>query len=950
MKKLIFTLLLSAATLVGSAVDFTVDGIAFNKLTGSNVAVAKASYSGAINIPATVSYNNVTYTVTEIAAAAFQNASGVTSVTMPNTLTTIGNDAFYGCTSLSTIEIPKNVKTLGTKGILGKCTSLQNITVEDGNTSFASYKGLLYNIELKKLINVPCGRTDIKLAGTTTTIGQYSFAGHATITTLIIPKNVTSIQSYAFQGCKSLTTTTCRAAIPPTATNMSFPTEMLAGKLLVSEEAIDLYKAKSPWYAFKTIEVDPTIPKTPDYAASISTLNAQNKCAAGKKLVSRILVTNTGKLPMDSLTYTYTVDGKNLKTASTKTEEVVAPAKNGYAIFRFDPITSTGQHELSMTISQVNGIDNVEEDRTATHTFTVVDANDAIPAGAYKMSFTTCANNTTVGKSSGKSYEAASNYYNKKYDGMKVVGAKLCGLQEVGLGSLYFWNSSSLSSLTYGNPPAKIDAYQEDDSVRVLFPTPVAYNSTSPHYFGVGMTVLPEGSPFAMPLAAPKGYSSVKLRGQGEGWSEVGSMGNLCLTLYLTGNLKEAELEVNSLAVNPIVMPGVPAEASFYLFNHGAKDIKSIEYSVTYGGKTQTKQLELDEAIPQLLLYRNELTLPLGTFANPGSQPVTLTITKVNGVENLSAAKSLNFNVNVASFATVHRPILEENTGTGCGYCPRGTLGLTEMKKHYPQFIAAAYHRYNSTDPMYTNTPVPFAATGAPECAIDRGPSIDPYFGSTNTSFGIAKDYEAARSILAPADLGLKATWGQDSIINVETTAKFAFVESGATYKIGYLVTADSLGDPKSPAWEQANYYSGTYQGDDPVYATIYPGGGFDMSVYNHVLIHGTYYKGVDGSLASSLQPNTDYTHTQAISLKGNELAKQTNQIHVIALLLDQNGKVRNAREVRVGDEVATGIGSISESASGKAAYYELMGRRAQNPQKGIYVRVQDGRASKVAL
>lgn len=98
-------LLLSATT--ASAHDFEVNGIYYYiNSDGTSVSVTykgnyydsySNEYSGAVTIPAKVTYSGKTYSVTSIGYAAFASCSGLKSVEIPNSITSIGNYAFYEC-------------------------------------------------------------------------------------------------------------------------------------------------------------------------------------------------------------------------------------------------------------------------------------------------------------------------------------------------------------------------------------------------------------------------------------------------------------------------------------------------------------------------------------------------------------------------------------------------------------------------------------------------------------------------------------------------------------------------------------------------------------------------------------------------------------------------------------------------------------------------------------
>ena len=134
-KKLWVFVAMLCTLISASAYDFKVDGIYYNISNEANKELSVTncgnSYSGVVNIPASVSYNGETYLVTTIGEDAFSYCSNLQSVTIPNSVTSIGYAAFYSCSNLQSVTIPNSVTSIGDFAF-GRCTNLRNLTIGSG--------------------------------------------------------------------------------------------------------------------------------------------------------------------------------------------------------------------------------------------------------------------------------------------------------------------------------------------------------------------------------------------------------------------------------------------------------------------------------------------------------------------------------------------------------------------------------------------------------------------------------------------------------------------------------------------------------------------------------------------------------------------------------------------------------------------------------------------------
>ena len=86
-------------------------------------------YVGDIVVPASVTYNDTTYTVIEIDSKTFRGCTNLTSVTIPNTVTCI-DGAFEKCTKLKSVNIPPDITFIGDL-TFSECSSLKSIIIPE---------------------------------------------------------------------------------------------------------------------------------------------------------------------------------------------------------------------------------------------------------------------------------------------------------------------------------------------------------------------------------------------------------------------------------------------------------------------------------------------------------------------------------------------------------------------------------------------------------------------------------------------------------------------------------------------------------------------------------------------------------------------------------------------------------------------------------------------------
>ena len=106
---------LGTVTLNGEAItaEYYIHGTTASLGSGHNACISQYSV-GIVDVPASITVNNVTYPVTAVSDLAFRMCSRIKEVKFSAGVTRIGNFAFVGCQALTKVDLPSTVTTIGT--------------------------------------------------------------------------------------------------------------------------------------------------------------------------------------------------------------------------------------------------------------------------------------------------------------------------------------------------------------------------------------------------------------------------------------------------------------------------------------------------------------------------------------------------------------------------------------------------------------------------------------------------------------------------------------------------------------------------------------------------------------------------------------------------------------------------------------------------------------------
>ena len=550
-----------------------------------------------------------------------------------------------------------------------------------------------------------------------------------------------------------------------------------------------------------------------------------------------------------------------------------------------------------------------------------------------------------------QAYDLAMFVNDPSLKGMKVKGLRISAPSGTAITQYTGWLSNALDlKMVDGVKVANADITSKEGEIasgyaEVMFDEPYEIGENG-FFAGYTIPVTDEESPMMITSDKLGGGLWMHTSSAIRNWMDLSSMGSPCIELILDGQQENAATIV--LPANSFAKKGEPITIIGTLYNHGTSTLTSGEYTYEINGVTNTATFNSNLNGDHWGRNSN-ITITLPAIADGGNYPLTLTVTKANETDNQDVAPTHDGTVNILDFVPVHRVLIEEYTGTWCGWCTRGLVSMRLLAEAYgDDFIGVAYH---NGDPMeiMSSQDYPNRVGGFPSAFAERNYEVDPYYGFETAGFGMKDVVDYLMGQLAIVDLNVKADWADESKTEVKATVESNFImnASGNDYGIEVMLVEDDMFGPAGTDWDQHNYFAtmADQYGSEPNLGVL-----CDLPEviegyhFNDVLVATSGV--IDESLPESITAYSVNSHDHSFYVDDiyntsyEPLIQNKDKLHVVAIVVDKaTGKVVNAAKCKVG---ATAINEINDEIKEVASttYYDLTGRMISTPDAGIYVKV----------
>lgn len=408
------------------------------------------------------------------------------------------------------------------------------------------------------------------------------------------------------------------------------------------------------------------------------------------------------------------------------------------------------------------------------------------------------------------------------------------------------------------------------------------------------------------------------------------------------------------------VLQGGQFDATIGVSCTSDEPVESVDYSVTLGGKTVSGTATFATPLDAGYNIKGAFTCSLTAPEKAGAHTVEVKFTKVNG-KALKEEGKATYRQNVVLREARRMSLVEEFTGTACGWCSRGWVGMEKVKKELAdKACVVALHQYDEADPMYGDYyHRPSFIGGAPKAVVDRSVrSTDPYYGDKveGKDEGIIKTVERYADLLPEVEISeLSATWADVDKMKIDATAATEFLTDLPGSQLVFVLTADGL-TGGGRLWQQTNFYgsvdakeNGVTQENDPELYKLCRGQEMGQTyvtlVYNDVMIGSSWASpeadnGVAAFSATGVGEKSVSTYTLELPAKAVLLnAIKKDEVYVTAMVIKADGTIANAGRCKVTDTEGTSPITLQTPNSLRESFaYDLCGRKVKVSTPGVKI------------
>jgi hypothetical protein len=340
------------------------------------------------------------------------------------------------------------------------------------------------------------------------------------------------------------------------------------------------------------------------------------------------------------------------------------------------------------------------------------------------------------------------------------------------------------------------------------------------------------------------------------------------------------------------------------ILNAGQTALTSFNVNLNYNGQNYSQNVT-GVNIPSIGSYT--VTIPALNLV-AGAMNAVVTISNINGGNDDNVNdNTLTQEVNPVVPAAGKIVVGEEATGTWCQWCPRGAVFMDKFQADYAGYWAGiAVH---NGDPMTVTAYDDGIGTligGYPSALVDRLGDVDP--SQMGTDF-FTRLQTAPKGIITNG-----ATWDAATReLNVSITTTMAQATTGA-YKIACVLTEDGV-TGTGAGYNQANAYAGGNNGVMGGYESLPSPVPAAQMVYDHVArAIAPSFTGQTGVVPSSTAAGDTYTANFTFTLP---TTWDENQMHIVGMLIEPQGKIDNAGYTTIDGAVQNGYVAGVEEISG---------------------------------